>query len=204
MVMRNGKPAIAQDFGAKPSPAAVHKPRFIAIDPGDVHVGVAEFERQTGGEWLCRWAHEFTPETFEQWYVEGLQKSRWVRVVIEWWKLFPESAPMYIGSDMPTSRLIGAIQALARAVPSDAGWFDDEVPTYLQSPQIKVPCRALLKRRKLRSVAKILGIPGDHASDAELHGYKWLFDHHETIANAKAQDAFYANTRDLSGRHSIW
>lgn len=202
--MRQGKPAIAQDHGVvRPSPSATYRPRFMSIDPGDVHVGVAEFERQEGGEWLCVWAHEFTPESFLPWYVEGLQKGRWVRVVIEWWKLFPEAAAMYVGSDMPTSRLIGAIQALADAVP-DSGWFDEEVPTYLQSPQIKVPCRGMLRRRKLRSVAKILGIPGDHASDAELHGYKWLFDHHETVANVKAQDAYWAKTRDLSGRHSIW
>lgn len=202
MVMRKGKPAIAQDFGAKLRPQD-HRPAFLAIDPGDVHVGLAEFQ-QIDGVWYCIWAGEKTPDEFLEWYHEGLMLRRWVHVVIESWKLFPQAAPVYVGSDMPTSRLIGAIRALARFVPKDEGWFDGNVMTTLQDPQIKIPTRGYLKRRKLRSVAKILGIPLDHASDAELHGYKYLIDRKEPINSITQQNEYWKTTRDLSGRHSIW
>ncbi|QLF82725.1 holliday junction resolvase [Microbacterium phage SBlackberry] len=202
MVMRKGKPAIAQDFGVRPRNWG-DKPAFLAIDPGDVHVGLAEFTR-IEGVWYCTWAGEKTPDEFLEWYVQGLRMSRWVYVVIESWKLFPQAAPIYVGSDMPTSRLIGAIRSLARFIPIDSGWFDEPMPTHLQDPQIKIPTRGVLKRRKLRSVAKILGVPLDHASDAELHGYKFLIDQKEPINNVNQQNEYWAETRDLSGRHSIW
>ncbi|QWY83829.1 holliday junction resolvase [Microbacterium phage PermaG] len=202
MVMRNGKPAIAQDFGVKLRPQDP-KPSFLAIDPGDVHVGLAEFTR-IEGVWYCTWAGEKTPDEFLEWYVDGLRVSRWVYVVIESWKLFPQAAPIYVGSDMPTSRLIGAIRSLARFIPIDTGWFDEPTPTHLQDPQIKIPTRGVLKRRKLRSVAKIMGIPLDHASDAELHGYKFLIDQKEPINNVNQQNEYWSGTRDLTPRHSIW
>ncbi|QCQ57483.1 holliday junction resolvase [Microbacterium phage Sucha] len=202
MVKRNGKPAIARDFGVHPRDWS-GSPSFLAIDPGDVHVGLSEF-RRIDGVWYCVWAGEKTPDEFLDWYVDGLRTSRWVYVVVESWKLFPQAAPIYVGSDMPTSRLIGAIRALARFVPVDSGWFDEPMPVHLQDPQIKVPTRGVLKRRKLRSVAKILGVPADHASDAELHGYKFLIDQKEPINNTNQQNAYWADTRDLTPRHSIW
>lgn len=201
MVMRNGKPAIAQDFGIRPRDW--HRPSFLAIDPGDVHVGLAEFQ-QIDGTWYCVWAGEKTPDEFLPWFVEGIRLSRWVRVVVESWKLFPQAAPIYVGSDMPTSRLIGAIKAIAAFCSPDTGWMDEAPRVVMQDPQIKVPTRGVLRRRKLRSVAKILGIPLDHASDAELHGYKHLIDAKEPINNTNQQNAYWAQTRDLSGRHSIW
>lgn len=199
---REGQFAIAKDFGVSTKPPA-HELRFIAIDPGDVHVGVAVFTK-LDDVWYCTWAHEFTPEAFLTWYVDGLRRGLWIKVVVESWKLFPEAAPIYVGSDMPTSRLIGAIEALALYIPEETGWFDAPITVHRQDPTIKTPTRGFLRRRKLRSVAKILGIPLDHASDAELHGYKYLIDRKSAIQNVTQQDAFWHGTRDLTPRHSIW
>lgn len=202
MKNREGKPAIAQDHGVK-GPRSWHYPMMLAIDPGDVHVGVAEFIR-IDGIWTCTWAHEYTPDTFLPWFVEGIRSGKWERVLLESWKLFPEAAKLYVGSDMPTSRLIGAIKAIAAFCAPEGAWFDEAPKVILQDPQIKVPTRSMLRRRKLRSVAKILGIPLDHAADAELHGYKWLFDNKERMTTVVEQDRYWAGTRDLSPRHSIW
>lgn len=205
MVMKQGKPALAADFGVKSHAAEQRRWRFLAIDPGDEHVGLAEFERGPEGPWYCAWAGEMTPERFLPWYVEGLKKDRWEHVVVESWRLFPESAKFYIGSDMPTSRLIGAICALAAFIPDEIGWFDDPVKITLQSPQIKVPTRGVLKRRKLRSVAKILKVAGDHASDAELHGYKYLVDHDQQFENTTQQERrLAAEHPSLTHSHNLW
>ena len=205
MVMHKGKPALAQDFGVRSRAAEHYRERFLAIDPGDVHVGLAEFERTQDGYWYCVWAGEKTPAGFLEWYVEGIRKGRWSRIVVESWKLFPQAAPIYVGSDMPTSRLIGAIEALALHLVPDSGWFDEELPVTRQDPQIKVPTRGVLKRRKLKSMAKVLRVPLDHASDAELHGFKWCIDHNQPIENTIQQTKRLAELNpDLSHSHALW
>lgn len=206
MVQRNGKPAIAQDFGVRRSPSAAPVWRFLAVDPGDVHVGLAEFTRfEVNGPWICTWAAEMDPVHFLPWFVERLRQDRWEHVVVEEWRLFPQAAPMYVGSDMPTSRLIGAIHALAAFIPDDGAWFDDPVHVWLQSPQIKTPTRGWLRKRKMQSVAGILRVTADHARDAELHGYKWLIDHGGTIGNATVQAEYWKSTgARLTPRQDLW
>lgn len=179
--------------------------RMVAIDPGDAHVGLAEFERKRGGVWYCVWAGEMTPEAFLPWLAEGLRQGRWRHVVVESWKLFPESAKFYVGSDMPTSRLIGSISALAAFLPPTSDWLDEPVPVVFQDPQIKVPTRSVLKRRKLRAIAKVLKVAGDHASDAELHGFKYLIDHDLTFENVTQQQKRLAETSpDSTHNHALW
>lgn len=205
MVIRNGKPALAQDFGVQSRAAEHVRWRFLAIDPGDVHVGLAEFECGPDRVWYCVWAGEKSPDEFLSWYVEGLKKDRWEWVVCESWKLFPQAAPVYVGSDMPTSRLIGAIHALAAFIPDEGAWFDDPVKVHLQDPQIKVPTRGVLKRRKLKSMAKVLRVPLDHASDAELHGFKYLIDQGATLENVTQQGKRLEKLDpDHSHQHALW
>lgn len=205
MVMYKDKPALAEDFGVRSRAAEHARWRFLAIDPGDVHVGLAEFERKQDGIWYCVWAGEKTPDEFLPWYVEGIRKSRWLRVVVESWKLFPQAAPIYVGSDMPTSRLIGAIKALAAFCSPEGAWFDEAPKVVFQDPQIKVPTRGLLRKRKLRSTAKVLGVPLDHASDAELHGFKYLIDTKQTFENTTQQERRLRDVRpDLSHSHYLW
>ena len=124
----------------------------------------------------------------------------------ESWRLFPESAKFYVGADMPTSRLIGSITALAEFLHPTDNWLrEGGLPVVLQSPQIKIPTRAVLKRRKLRSIAKVLKVSGDHASDAELHGFKYIIDQGETFENTTQQAARLArNPSSLTHSHSLW
>lgn len=204
-MMKNGKVALAQDFGVRSRAAEHARWRFLAIDPGDEHVGLAEFERKQDGVWYCVWAGEMTPEGFLPWFAEGLQKVRWLHVVVESWRLFPESAKFYVGSDMPTSRLIGSIAALAAFLPPTSDWMDEPVEVTYQSPQIKIPTRSVLKRRKLRAMAKVLKVTGDHASDAELHGFKYLIDHGLTFENTTQQERrLAAGEHPLTHSHDLW
>ena len=65
--------------------------------------------------------------------------------------------------------------------------------------------RGVLKRRKLRSIAKVLGVPLDHASDAELHGFKHLYDHGETFENTTQQERRLAElSPDSTHQHALW
>lgn len=204
MVSKDGEFALSLDFGIRSRAEEYARWRFLAVDPGDEHVGLAEFERKIDGIWYCAWAGEKTPEEFLPWFAEGLQKLRWEHIVVESWRLFPESAKFYVGSDMPTSRLIGSIAALSEFLPTTGDWLDEPVVTY-QSPQIKVPIRSVLKRRKLRSVAKVLKVSGDHASDAELHGFKYLVDHKLTFENMTQQDRrLAAEHPPLTRSHALW
>lgn len=205
MVQHNGEMALARDFGIRSHAEEHYRRRFLAIDPGDEHVGLAEFECKVDEVWYCRWAGEMNPNEFLPWFVEGLQQARWGHVVVESWRLFPESAAYYVGSDMPTSRLIGAIAALAAFLPPTSDWLDEPVVVTLQSPQIKVPTRSILKRRKLRSIAKVLRVSGDHASDAELHGFKYLVDHELAIETVVQQDRRITGEHGpLTPSHDLW
>lgn len=203
VIGRDGKPKLAMDHGVAMPKERPRTRRFLAVDPGDVHVGVAEFEQVGSEPWRAVWAYEWRPDEFMEWLHLNLQRMRWDWLVVEEWRLFPEHAPRAVGSDMPTSRLIGSIQAIARFSPPATAWFDrGECPIHYQTPQIKVPTRSMLKRRKLRSVAKILKISGDHASDAELHGYHYLIRQDEPIWNATVQAQVSAP--DLTPSQALW
>ena len=88
----DGKPKLAKDFGAVSRGQEQARWRFLAVDPGDEHVGLAEFERKDDGVWYCVWAGEKRPPEFLRWFAEGLRTSRWESVAVESWRLFPESA----------------------------------------------------------------------------------------------------------------
>jgi len=160
-------------FSFERSKWEAHSTRLVAVDPGDVHVGVALFGRDALG-WECVGAMEMTPEGFEDWLAEELIRATVDILVVEEWKLFPDHGEQ-VGSDMPTSQLIGAIKFMWRSCKSIAKrWPAPDVELVMQSPQIKIPTRAVLKNRKMTSMAKFLKIPLDHAADAELHGYHYI------------------------------
>lgn len=199
----DGKPKLAMDHGVPRPRVQPRQLRFLAVDPGDVHVGVAEFVRLPTGVWIVEWAGEKTPDEFLRFLHAGIRRHVWDWLVVEEWRLFPEHAPRAIGSDMPTSRLIGAIEALAKFTP-EISWPDDgsdRVPVHLQSPKIKVPTRSWLRKRKLRSVAKMLKVAGDHATDAELHGYHFLVRSESSVWTTMDQNRMHPQ---LTPSHDLW
>lgn len=141
--------------------------RFIAIDPGDVHCGVAYFEDQE-----CRWATEYSPsglllllEDCRLGYGLG-PNERAVDLqglVVERFQLYGDRMGAQVGSDMLTSQLIGALRLEADL----AGWWMVQ-----QQAALKTPTENLIRHRgiTLRSLGH-----GGHARDAETHGFTFLW-----------------------------
>lgn len=146
---------------------------MVAVDPGEVHVGVAVFGKNLKG-WESLWVCEMTPIEFEDWYSAHCIHGEIDITVVEEWRLFPETSGTQHGSDMPTSQLIGAIKYIFRNtlhIPSRDFGRESTPELIFQSTKIKKPVRAMLKARKVVSVAKVMKVTGDHVLDAELHGY---------------------------------
>lgn len=93
---------------------------IIAIDPGDVFVGVAFFETRTPDnpfdetqdeEWECVDAQEFSPDDFIFSFAEAvLDGETYDAVVCESWRLYADHATEQTGSEFLTSQLIGKIK----------------------------------------------------------------------------------------------
>lgn len=126
--------------------------RYVAIDPGGVHVGWAVFE-----DGVCKWVHEVSP--MQCLYNLDICAETLDAIVVESFHLYPSMAQTLTGSDMATSRLIGAIQYLAIR----AG-----TPVVMQPASIKKPTESVLRHRGV--VLQSHG-EGNHAKDAEIHGY---------------------------------
>lgn len=131
--------------------------RFVAFDPGDVHVGVALFEY---GE--CVRCLEETPGGSLK-MLNHLLRQGLDQVVIERFQLYPNKAAKQHGSDMLTSQLIGAMRLLACI---------HHTPVTIQQAALKRPTEALINRRGIKRLS--LGV-SNHAKDAETHGYTYLW-----------------------------
>ena len=142
----------------------------VAIDPGDVHVGWAEFE-----DGHCVLAVELTPEECIQELEQRMGELE--AVVVEEFRLYPWTAQTQTWSDFPTAQLIGVIKYLHRSV-GQAMQSGPEVELVMQQAAIKKPTTAQLKARGVKSKAKAAGA-GGHALDAELHGYHYTYTQRE-------------------------
>ena len=132
--------------------------KTIAIDPGDIHVGVAYFNPY-GPDW-----EDWEVETWE-WspteICEGLicmcTRNQIEEIVIEEFVLYEQEYANQAWSPMLTSQLIGAIKLIAHMF---------RIPLTEQGASIKKPTRAQLRGRGIPQVGKSV-----HEEDAELHGY---------------------------------
>lgn len=149
---------------------------FYAVDPGDVHVGLAYFR-----DGSCVWAREFDPTGALRFLREHLPGSD--ALVVERYQLYPHLAQLQQGSDMRTSQMIGALKYLAWRV---------QVPVYIQQAALKKTAESLINHRKIQRQS--LGA-GNHAKDAETHGYAYLWrpDRHDP------EQAQERASRDLFG-----
>lgn len=100
--------------------------KLIAIDPGDVHCGVAYFEtttevrdgrdriiRQDG--WECTDTQEHLPGDLEDGLALALIDGDFDVIVLEQFNLYPDKAMAQTGSTMPTCEVIGVVKWLVRA-----------------------------------------------------------------------------------------
>lgn len=129
---------------------------IVAIDPGDVHVGFAAFNDE-----LCLWADETSPQGLVDYLIEELPYID--TLVVERFQLYPHLAAKQHGSDMLTSQLIGAIRVLA---------YQAEVPVVIQQAALKRPTESLINHR---DISRMSFGKGNHAKDAETHGYAYLW-----------------------------
>lgn len=138
---------------------------ILGIDPGGEHVGWAEFRNDQPVE-----VRERTPEAAEDalWDWLALRYNAehvgGSLLIIESFRLYPDKAKSQIGSDMPTSQLIGSMRYMARY------W---KVPVILQPAAIKEPTESLMRRRGIVHTA-VQERQGGHAKDAETHVWHHL------------------------------
>jgi hypothetical protein len=141
--------------------------RILAIDPGDLHVGLADFveDPTTDMGWACVTATETTRDGMRERLVKLIdQPNQYDSIVVERFTLYPDVAMSLTGKEMATSEMIGAIQFAATL----AG-----VPVIRQPASWQQPTRGMLKHLKLKSTAKRMKA-GPHAFSAELHGWAYL------------------------------
>lgn len=137
----------------------MRRTQIVAIDPGGAHVGWAE--GLTDPTEIVQ-VHELDPEGAIN-RAETLFPVTDV-VVIESFTLYPDKARLLVGSDMPTSQLIGALRYLARA---------NGCEIVMQPASIKTPTLSVLRHRGVGLEAVRLR-KGGHAKDAETHLHHYL------------------------------
>lgn len=152
--------------------------RILAIDPGDVHNGIAVFNMGK-----CQHADELTPDDMLR-LVDNLVTSSSVDVVVvENFTLYPDKAAEQSGSEMLTAQAIGAIKwiikrhnALVINFAQDNGGEQlgqlDTVELILQAASVKVPTTSVVKHNGIKPVSK--KTPGMHQRDAEIHGLHFI------------------------------
>jgi hypothetical protein len=101
--------------------------QLVAIDPGDVYVGVAFFDQLKNynewtdpdadlgvDDWRCVGATEYTPDQFADDFAESIVASDFDYVVFERFRLYGDKANQQTGSEFQTSQLIGVIKWIVR------------------------------------------------------------------------------------------
>lgn len=150
--------------------------RVLGIDPGGVHIGLAEFVEspKTDQGWACERAWE------ETWWggLEAVEEMlpRLDVVAMEIFRLYPDKANEQTGSEMETSQFIGAVKLLVQQHNRTLdlmGASGLAVELVMQPASIQEPMKSVLRSRKIKSTAKG-SKAGGHALSAELHGWYFL------------------------------
>ena len=85
---------------------------LMAIDPKNVHVGWARFDRIARDATVH--AGEVDPARLMSILVNLARYAPDCVILVEEWRLYPQTARTQIGSNIPTSQLIGAIRYVAQ------------------------------------------------------------------------------------------
>lgn len=148
--------------------------RLVAIDPGEVHVGWAEFCEENDGTPVCFNSEEITPDECADRVAAMLFQGDVAHLVVERFTLYADKALAQSGSEMLTSELIGVLRYLVRvhnvgaasALPGSP-WTAQECRLYIQGADIKKGIRAQMKARGIERIGPV----GSHHGDAEEHGW---------------------------------
>lgn len=152
---------------------------ILAVDPGDVHVGVAWLDREEKG-WAVVFVTEMTPEEYRQYLGPALASGLFKYFVLESFSLYGDKAKEQTGSEMLTSQTIGMSKYVHWMVNGfgvqEDGALQEPIHLQMQQPAVKEPAFQILKRKKYVFTADRLKIPGQHVRDAEVHGIKFVMD----------------------------
>lgn len=179
---------------------------MIAVDPGDVHVGVAFFETWLPPEddegWECVDTQELTPEEFQDALLETMLDGDIDILVYEKFRLYEDKKDVQVGSEFLTSQLIGVIKYLWRAQEIHATNHDEamaagklltcqlqgqacadpnrrsfkHIELVKQGAEIQTPTKGILRHKKIKSTAKRNKDTAGHQVSAELHGWYYLLE----------------------------
>lgn len=168
--------------------------QLYAIDPGDVHVGLAGFAVDgLSGLPYCEWTAEYTPGEAQDLIAARLRAGQIQTLVIEDFRLYEDKAAEQTGSRMLTPQLIGVLTYLVRVnnriIEETASEFvrpqgperwtascrgcRRAVELVFQNADVKRPTLGVLKAKGIKSRAAT-DRTGGHAKDAEIHGWHWL------------------------------
>lgn len=186
---------------------------LIAIDPGDVYVGVAFFEGGDDG-WECVDAQEFSPpEEFEDALIGTcLDGDSPDIIVYERYRLYEDKSNQQKGSEFRTSQCIGVIKFVVRVrnnhveihrqaeaegkltscelqgkMCADPATKTKAIEIVGQLADIMKPTTGILRKKKIKSVAKPIDRAEyggrGHVVAAELHGWHHILNTMKGKAN---------------------
>lgn len=153
--------------------------RALYLDPGNVHTGVAVFERDGfDNTWDCvdaatlRLDDDAKVHEFLDWLTARLSKCEIDIIGYEIYRLFNDKAKEQTGSEFEAVQIIGNVKYLAHRYRSYNRGFRQDLELVRFRPEDKKPTAGILKSRGITSEAKRRKTYGDHAQDAELQGYR--------------------------------
>lgn len=176
--------------------------RLIAVDPGDVHCGLAMYQNEGSG-WYYAAGLELPPDEWEEEYARWVAEGKLDHLAYERYRLYADKAQEQKGSEFRTSQCIGAMLLIARlnnkhvAAHAAADRRDAGSPALLtcelpgapchdptkvvlkhltvhgEFADIKDPTRGILRHKGIKSEAKKRKL-STHCEDAELHGLRYI------------------------------
>lgn len=171
---------------------------LIALDHGDKYTGVAWFRTPDGNRdplmrdptllkygWLCYDAQTMDPDEALDRTGRDLLVGKVLYVVYERFRLYPDKADAQISSEFQTSQGIGVTKWQVRNVNArrEELGLGCSIGLHAYGAEAKTPAREILRAKGIKSTAKRLGGsakrigPGGYdATDAELHGWHFIFE----------------------------
>lgn len=130
----------------------------LAIDPGEIHCGVAYFDKRGN----CSWTVEMTPMELFQFIGQTMQNEV---IIVESFRLYPDKAMAQQWSQLKTVETIGVIRYLC---------LTKHLDMVEQAASIKNVAKRQMKARDVENKA-VVERKGGHAADAFMHG--WYYCH---------------------------
>ena len=149
--------------------------RMWSIDPGTKYVGLACWSRSAvSSAWHVDSVATLTPDEFLVQFANEMLAGTLQHVVYERFIVEAARAPMLAGDELEVVQMIGALKWIFKQCSTNNDWPGYTPVLVGQTNKIKKPTAGLLRMRGIKSMARKTKQPGDHAFDAELHGYHYL------------------------------